>query len=391
VDDDVRAVEHVAKRLEQAGLSVTRTYGGAEALEALAVGGFSAIVLDLMMPISGFEVLRELRANPATVDLPVVILTAKVLEPSERAMLEKSVVDIVLKEEWTEGRFLQQVRASIQKQSRRSRGLSSALNEPPRITGPTKRILVIDDDPHARDLFRLYLEDAGFAVMTVESAEEGLDKFDHFKPDLITLDLTMPGLDGLSFLTAYADSDLLRGVPVLVVSSSEGPEKALAVGAQAVLAKPIRRHEFLQVVQNLVANPMGHRPYVMVVDDDPKAVKVVTSYFSDSAVDVGCAYGGQEALDSIKKRRPDLVILDLQMPKVSGYDVLIALRANPETATLPVVILSAKELTAQDRKILSETVQLTLAKASTSSGDLLERVWELLGVNAATRAKGGRG
>ncbi len=390
VDDDARAVEHVSRRLEQAGLAVTRAYGGAEALDAIAAGRFSAVVLDLMMPhVSGFDVLRELRANPATSDLPVIILTAKALEPSERAVLKKSVVEILMKEDWDERTFLQLIRASIHRRKRRTLAQAKLDIEPPP-PAPIRRVLVIDDDPNARELMRLYLEDAGFTVLAVDGAEDGVSKIKHFRPDLITLDLTLPGMDGLSFLTQHADSDLLRGVPVLVVSSAEGLEKALAVGAQAILPKPIRRHEFLEVIQNLVHATSQHRPYVMVVDDDPKAVKIVSSYFSDEPVEVVCAHGGQEAIDSIQVRRPDIVILDLMMPEVSGYQVLTALRANPATASIPVVILSAKDLTARDRSAFAENVQATLAKATVGRGELLERVWEILDTTAANHETGGR-
>ncbi len=152
-----------------------------------------------------------------------------------------------------------------------------------------------------------------------------------------------------------------------------------------MLPKPIRRHEFLQVVTTLLATTKGRRPYVLVVDDDPKAVKIVTSYFSDEPVDVGCAYGGREALESIHARRPDLLILDLMMPEVSGFDVLSELRARRETADLSVVILSAEELTAADRETLARTVKATLHKASTTRGDLLDQVRTLLGTRVVTQ------
>jgi PAS domain S-box-containing protein len=114
VDDDPRAVEHVSRRLEQAGMSVTRAYGGAEALAAVATTGFSAIVLDLMMPgVTGFDVVRELRAQEATAGIPIVIVTAKVLEPAERETLEKSVQALLSKGEWDGGRFLQVIRGAI--------------------------------------------------------------------------------------------------------------------------------------------------------------------------------------------------------------------------------------------------------------------------------------
>jgi PAS domain S-box-containing protein len=403
VDDDPRAVEHVSKRLEQAGLTVTRAYGGADALAAIHAGEFAAMVLDLMMPdVSGFDVLREVRARPATADLPVIILTAKALEPAEAEMLAASAQRVVAKGEWSEHSFLHVIRGAIHSFERRkaaprpTSGVfpTAAMSLQPRDAQPATRqqhILVVDDDNKARDLLRLHLEDAGFAVTVAGSGEDAIAKLAGLRPDLITLDINMPGMDGLGFLSHRAEDETLRGIPVLVVSSADGPEQALAVGAQAVLPKPIRRHEFLQVVTRMLGSVKAQRPLVMVVDDDPKAVKIVTSYFSDEAVDVTSAYGGQEALDAIQNRRPDLLILDLMMPDVSGFEVLSQLRSRPETANLPVVILSAKELTVAEKSMLAQNVQAVFGKATASRGDLLEQVRSLLGsVPAATEQKSRR-
>ncbi len=403
VDDDPRSVEHVAKRLEQAGMSVTRAYGGKEALAALAANPFSAMVLDLMMPeISGFDIVRQLRAQAATADFPIIILTAKVLEPAERATLQKSVHTVLSKEDWSDGKFLQVIRGAIQVAMRQRAGATKRPShvqvqmQVPRPASPRpanqSRVLVIDDDPAARDLLRLYLEDGGFAVTSAASAEDALAKLGDLRPDLMILDLAMPGMDGLAFLTSHGQTEALRGVPVLVISGAENPQKALAVGAQAVLAKPIRRHEFLEIVRRLLGDLEVRRPYVLVVDDDPKAVKIVTSYFSDELVEVAGSHSGREALELVEARRPDLLILDLLMPDVSGFDVLAQLRARPATADLPVVILTAKDLTPAERSALAQNVRAIFAKALMSPGDLLVQVRRVLGVpdGATGTQRGGR-
>jgi len=397
VDDDPRSVEHVAKRLEQAGMSVTRAYGGREALDAMATNGFSAMVLDLMMPeVSGFDVVRELRAHERTADFPIIIVSAKILEPDERAMLEKSVHTVLSKEDWDDGRFLQVVRAAMRVAlQRKASGAAGSTQvhaygrRPAPPLARRSRILTIHDDPTARDLLRLYLEDAGFAVTPASSAEDAFAKLQGMRPDLITVDLTLPGMDGAGFLAAYGESEYLRGIPILVVSSSESPQAAIAVGAHAVLAKPIRRHEFLALVGRVLGEVEGRSPYVLVADDDPKAVKIVTSYLADEPVEVGNAYGGREALELVRARRPDLLILDLMMPDVSGFDVLAQLRASPETADLPVVILTAKDLTAAERLALARDVQAVFSKASAGRGDIVEHVRRLLGMGASAASGGG--
>jgi PAS domain S-box-containing protein len=404
VDDDPRSVEHVAKRLEQAGINVTRAYGGSEALAAVATGGFSAMVLDLMMPdVSGFDVVRELRGRKATADFPIIILTAKVLEPAERATLSKSVHTVLSKEEWDDGKFLQVIRGAIRiAMQRKTDGTARPSHVRVQVSRPAptaQRVLVIDDDPTARDLLRLYLEDAGFTVVLAASAQDALVKLGGMRPDLITLDLTMPGMDGSGFLAAWSQAEhlptgaqpllQLQGIPVLVISGAENPESALAVGAHAVLAKPIRRHELLEIVERLLGDTEARRPYVLVVDDDPKAVKIVTSYFVDEPVEVYGVHGGREALELVHARCPDLVILDLMMPEVSGFDVLSQLRANPDTADLPVVVLTAKELTADERSALAQNVQAVFGKATIGRGDLLDHARRLLGNRGAPGEKRG--
>ncbi len=382
VDDDPRAVEHVTQRIEQRGMLVTRAYGGKEALASLSAGSFSAVVLDLMMPgVSGFDVVREVRANPATAQLPIIVLTAKLLEPSERRALENSVSAVLAKGEWDDTEFLRVVRAAITSRRQGPRaGSAQQLSAPQPGPRPEKKphVLVIDDDVAARDLLRLYLEDAGFAVTAAAGADDAFRQLNGARPDLITLDPLASGQGGLAFVQACSQTEQLRGLPVLVVSRENGPETAIGLGASAVLLKPIRRHEFLAVVQGLLSRGVQRRPYVVVADDDPRAVKLITSYFADGAVDVGCAYGGREALELVTARCPDVLILDLIMPGLSGFDVLAQLRANAATAELPIVILSAQELTPAERAALSEDVQAVLTKATTRRGDLVEQVRRLL-------------
>jgi two-component system KDP operon response regulator KdpE len=130
---------------------------------------------------------------------------------------------------------------------------------------------VIDDEPATRDLLRLYFEDAGFAVTASAGVDEALVVLGRERPDLITLDLAMPGKDGLAFLSLHGQRASLRGIPVLVVSAADRPDRALALGADRVLAKPIRRHELLEVVADLLANA-GDRHHIVVTDGEPADV-----------------------------------------------------------------------------------------------------------------------
>ncbi|MGK0277189.1 MAG: CheY-like chemotaxis protein, partial [Ilumatobacter sp.] len=201
-------------------------------------------------------------------------------------------------------------------------------------------------------------------------------------PDLITLDLMMPGMDGFSFLAARTDHRTLRGVAVLVVSGADQPERAIALGANAILLKPIHRRDFLDIVEGLLARSDKARPVVLVIDDDPHAGEVMASYVEDGSIEVVTAIGGRQGLDAVAANRPDLIILDLMMPVVSGFDVLSALRADPATDRLPVVVLSAKSLTPVERARLAENAQAVVSKSAVGNRQLLDQVFALLGATS---------
>ena len=379
VDDDPRAVEHVAKRLETAGFSVARAYGGRDALALLATQSFQLVVLDLMMPdVTGFDVLREMRARERTASTPVVVLTAKLLEPAEREELHRCVSAVLAKSTWEEAGFLREVRRALQRGPARSKPvtpppLAATLHLP---VGNRPRILVVDDEANAREVLRLYLIDAGFRVDTATGALEALRMIEQAPPDLITLDLNMPEVDGVAFLGLLSRSEKGRSVPVIIVSGNGHPSQARWLGASAVLAKPVQRHDLLALARQLTQGASGqlNRPLVLVVDDDPRAIKIVSSYFEGEGFEVAPAFGGRQAIEFTRDRRPDLVIVDLMMPEVSGFDVIDWLRGRPETVSVPIVVLSAKQLTLAEEESLRRTVEHLFAKASTGKDEFLAEV-----------------
>jgi CheY-like chemotaxis protein len=203
-----------------------------------------------MPEVSGFDVVRELRANPETAGLPVVILTAKVLEPGERQQLEQSVQTVLSKERWDETRFLDVIRSALAASTPRRRSHTEAKGPSSEQAG-SPEVLIVDDDAAQRDLLTLYLGDAGFRTISSVSVADALAKLEERRPDLITFDLGMVDRDGQEFLTQIG-SDPLHTVPVLVVSDTEQPERVPGFGTHNVLTKPIARHELLQSVRTVL-------------------------------------------------------------------------------------------------------------------------------------------
>lgn len=214
--------------------------------------------------------------------------------------------------------------------------------------------LVVEDDDRSADLIRLLLETEGFAVVRAASAEAALTIAPLQALSLITLDINLPGMDGWDFLAQIRESADLAHVPVVIVSGTADNNLGLHRGAAAVLQKPISRAQLRSSLDTLglqVAKDSTRT--VLVVDDDPKAVEVIAAFLPPPAYSVVRAYGGLQAIDLAQKLLPDLIFLDLMMPDVNGFDVVEALQRTPETASIPVVVVTAKQVTEQDRASLN--------------------------------------
>jgi CheY-like chemotaxis protein/nitrogen-specific signal transduction histidine kinase len=220
---------------------------------------------------------------------------------------------------------------------------------------PKERIaLVVEDDDQAADLIRLLLEAEGFTVLRAASAEAALLLAPQQTLSLITLDIQLPGIDGWEFLERIRESNTLARVPVVIISGLAYGNMALTHGAAAVLQKPISRAQLKASLDNLGLHPAEERTHtVLVVDDDPKAVEVIAAFLPAPAYAVVRAYGGSEAITLAQRLRPDLILLDLMMPEVNGFDVVEALQRNTNTARIPILVVTAKKITAQDRAALN--------------------------------------
>jgi signal transduction histidine kinase/CheY-like chemotaxis protein len=214
--------------------------------------------------------------------------------------------------------------------------------------------LVVEDDDMAANLVRLLLETEGFTVVRAASAEEALELAPRQSLSLITLDIQLPGIDGWEFLRRIRENSALARVPVVVIAGVADSNMALAGGAAAVLQKPISRAELKSSLDNLGLSPAQDQTRsVLIVDDDPKAVEVIAAFLPSPAYAVVRAYGGGEAITLAQRLRPDLILLDLMMPDVNGFDVVEALQRNTNTARIPILVVTAKQVTAQERAALS--------------------------------------
>jgi len=224
--------------------------------------------------------------------------------------------------------------------------------------------LVVDDDLTSANLIRIQLEAEGFTVLHAASSEEGLHLATQQPLSLITLDIALPKMDGWEFLTRIKRVPALRHVPVVIISILADFSRGFALGAAAVMQKPVTRKELYDSLAQLglLAPADGPPLTVLVVDDDPKAVELVAVRLAAIGATVLRAHGGQEAIDLARAQLPHLIVLDLMMPAVNGFDVVEALRERPATARIPIIVMTAKRITPEDHQRLDGVVTTIMEK-----------------------------
>jgi PAS domain S-box-containing protein len=211
--------------------------------------------------------------------------------------------------------------------------------------------LVVEDDYRSAELIRVQLEAEGFEVLHAASGEAALALAQQQPLSLITLDIMLPGMDGWEVLRRLKQLPTVGTVPVVIVSIMADQGAGVALGAAAVVQKPATRQELYDTLVQLGLFPRGPGGLlrILVVDDDQQSLDLMALRVLGLASTVLRARGGREAIDIAQRELPDLIVLDLMMPEVNGFDVVGALLKRPETARIPVLVVTSKSVTADDR------------------------------------------
>jgi PAS domain S-box-containing protein len=254
--------------------------------------------------------------------------------------------------------------------------------------------LIVENDNEAAELVSELLGAEGFAVLRAESVDHALLLAKQQPLSLITLDVDLPTTGGWELLNRMRDDAELAHVPAVILTSRGEGNLALRGGSAAVLQKPVNRALLRASLANLGLDEVhGSTRTVLVVDDDPKAVEVIARLLSTPAYAVVRAYGGKEAIALAQTVVPDLILLDLMMPEVNGFDVVKVLHANVATAKIPILIVTAKHVTIADRAVLageSGTLVNIVEKAGFNSAGFMSEVWRALGASEKGAANGAR-
>jgi len=240
--------------------------------------------------------------------------------------------------------------------------------------GSGASILVIDDDPEACEIIKRYLIKDGFAVVTAVSGEQGLRLAHELRPAAITLDVMMPDMDGWSVLRALKSDPVLRKIPVVMLTMIDDRTRGYSLGAVDYLTKPVDREQLHNVLARYYSE--GKASAVLLVEDDIETRKIMARTLEKAGWAVSEAGNGKEALDIMDSMQPGLILLDLMMPVMDGFEFLAAMRAVPEWRHIPVIVITAKDLTGDDRDRLTGMVEEVLEKNAYTREQLLERVRE---------------
>ena len=210
-------------------------------------------------------------------------------------------------------------------------------------------ILIIDDDAVARDLLARTLRKEGFRVETAADGWQGLDRARLIRPDVITLDVLMPGIDGWSVLQQLKADPDLTDIPVIMISMIDEKPLGFSLGASDYLIKPVNRQQMISTLKKYRRSGVVQTSRVLVVEDDPEVRAMLCKVLTDENWLVTEASDGGEAMKLVAEEIPDLILLDLMMPDVDGFEFLAELRQIPEWQNIHVIVLTAKELDRQEQ------------------------------------------
>jgi len=243
-------------------------------------------------------------------------------------------------------------------------------------TRPGSTILVIDDDAEAAEIIKRFLAKDGFNVVTALSGEEGLRLAHQLQPAAITLDVMMPDMDGWSVLRALKVDPVLHNIPVVMLTMVDDKSRGYSLGATAYLTKPVDRDQLHHALARY--HTPGEPCAVLLVEDDPATREMMVRTLENADCRVSEAGNGREALDRLAREIPQLILLDLMMPVMDGFDFLLEMRANAEWQNIPVIVLTAKDLTAEDRRLLSGRVEQIVDKGACAHEQLVNLIHHVM-------------
>jgi CheY-like chemotaxis protein len=249
-------------------------------------------------------------------------------------------------------------------------------------------VLVIDDDASARKLLEMVLTEEGYQVALAVDGTEGLRLARELRPAVVTLDVLLPDLDGWSVLASLKADPDLSDIPVIMLTIVDDAKRGYTLGASDYLTKPVDRKRLLAVVSRcgLARAELS----ILLVEDDEDSRRLIREMLEEADCSVVEAVNGKLALERLEEAVPDLILLDLIMPEMDGFDFLAALRGNPTWQDVPVVVVTARDLSEADRRRLDGAVDRVLQKGALGGAELHQEIREAIRASIEGRTGGER-
>ena len=245
-----------------------------------------------------------------------------------------------------------------------------------------KVLLAIDDDPNVLSLLKQNLEEEGYYVVGALNAEEGIRRAKEIHPFAVTLDILMPQKDGWGVLSDLKADPATRDIPIIVLSIIDNKELGFSLGAFDYLLKPFEKEAIMAALHRI---PGMAAKRVLLVDDEPAAVDLLTQILEDEGYQVKGTYSGEEALRALDASPQDIILLDLLMPEMDGFEVIQRVKANPRWRDIPIIVVTAKDLSDSECGFLCRSVDRIMQKAGLARETLMKEVQSLLREHAAPR------
>ncbi|WP_407356054.1 response regulator [Methanolobus sp. WCC5] len=238
-------------------------------------------------------------------------------------------------------------------------------------------ILVVEDDKYSQEVLTVILNDAGYNVRFTSNGKEALELAKELQPFAMTLDIMMPDMDGWDILRNLKQEHRTENIPVVIVSILDEKDLGVIWGAFDYFVKPIDKEALLSSLERLKKSRSFEHANVLVIDDEPDVLELMGSMLLIEGYNIMAASGGREGIEKALAFSPDIIILDLMMPKIDGFDVIKELKKHPETIDIPIIVCTAKDLGDGEKKELYRDVSFVIQKGSFSKQDLVDRIREV--------------
>ncbi len=242
--------------------------------------------------------------------------------------------------------------------------------------GKAPLVLIIEDNPQAGQLIQMYLEEAGYRTETARDGAEGLEKAKRLKPNIITLDMIMPIKDGWQVLMELKRHPICKDIPIIIISITDEKKLGFSMGAVDYFVKPVNKEELLSAMKRIPLKIPGNKvqPKVLIIDDDRTASELIQVILEAEGYEVLKSVNGKDGVRVAANDAPDLIILDLIMPDISGFNVAYQLKQQAATRNTPIIILTSMEIDEETKEQMQGFISTIMSKSKFTKRDLLREI-----------------